>query len=316
VSRQYLCTKVTSYIILGLTQGAVPIVYFSDKNSMDFKDIRRIAITGLFSDEVLLEKLVLKGGNALDIVYQLGSRSSLDIDLSIDDDFPDLDDAKLRIFNSLRNAFESYGYVVFDLEFNKRPSFLRPGQPPDWGGYEVVFKLTSTELFENFQNDVERLRRTAQTVAPEQQRRFKIEISKFEFCGNKIPAELAERPIYVYSLPMIAIEKLRAICQQMGEYPNRAHPRPRARDFFDIHTVAISGLTRIATEENLELLHRIFATKDVSLSLLDRVADYREFHRPDWDAVIQATSEHLEAFDYYFDYVLGLIDNLKAVRIK
>ena len=36
---------------------------------MDFAEIRRVTITALFSDHVLYERLVLKGGNALSLVY-------------------------------------------------------------------------------------------------------------------------------------------------------------------------------------------------------------------------------------------------------
>ena len=36
------------------------------------------------SPDILMEKLVLKGGNALDLVHRIGGRASMDIDLSID----------------------------------------------------------------------------------------------------------------------------------------------------------------------------------------------------------------------------------------
>ncbi len=43
---------------------------------MDFDEIRRVTITALFSDEVLFDHLVLKGGNALSLVYGLTERTS------------------------------------------------------------------------------------------------------------------------------------------------------------------------------------------------------------------------------------------------
>jgi hypothetical protein len=42
---------------------------------MDIEQIRRMVIMALFSDDVLVEKLVLKGGNALRLVYGIGSFS-------------------------------------------------------------------------------------------------------------------------------------------------------------------------------------------------------------------------------------------------
>jgi hypothetical protein len=38
----------------------------------------------------------------------------VDIDLSIPDDFDDLEDVKRGIFKSLKDRFDSAGYVVFD----------------------------------------------------------------------------------------------------------------------------------------------------------------------------------------------------------
>ncbi len=51
------------------------------------KEIKRTAIIALFSDDDLMDSLVLKGGNALDIVYGIAQRASLDLDFSIDKEF-------------------------------------------------------------------------------------------------------------------------------------------------------------------------------------------------------------------------------------
>ena len=61
---------------------------------------------------------------------------------------------------------------------------------------------------------------------------------------------------------------------------------------------------------------RVFDAKEVPLDLLDRVDDYREYHRPDWEAVRQTTLDDLEEFDFYFDFVLKTIKELKALGIK
>ena len=114
----------------------------------------------------------------------------------------------------------------------------------------------------------------------------------------------------------MALEKLRAICQQMPEYEQRSYSTPRARDFLDIYTIVTAGQTRIVSIENAELLKNIFAAKDVPISLLNKVKDFREFHRPDWDAVRQTTSEDLDEFDFYFDFVLALSENLQSLGIE
>jgi predicted nucleotidyltransferase component of viral defense system len=74
---------------------------------MDFAQIRRVTITALFSDDMLLDQLVLKGGNALNLVYGLTHRTSLDLDFSMDSDFKNLDEARERLFRALRNRFDT-----------------------------------------------------------------------------------------------------------------------------------------------------------------------------------------------------------------
>lgn len=65
---------------------------------MDLASIRRLVIVAMFSDDVLFDKLVLKGGNAISLVYRYGARGSLDVDFSIDGDFDDAEDAGKRNF--------------------------------------------------------------------------------------------------------------------------------------------------------------------------------------------------------------------------
>jgi hypothetical protein len=112
---------------------------------------------------------------------------------------------------------------------------------------------------------------------------------------------------------MIAIEKLRAICQQMPEYPLNRTASPRARDFYDIHLVVRKTGVNLASPENLEIAREIFAAKDVPLSLLAKILAQREFHRADWDNVKASTKGYLEGFDYYFDFVVRLTESMKPL---
>ena len=282
---------------------------------MDLKDIRRLVIIALFSDDELMEKLVLKGGNALDIIYDIGSRSSLDIDLSIAQDFVDLKDTERRIFRSLKDRFDAAGYVIFDESFEHRPRQRKEGLSEVWGGYAIEFKLIGKENFERFKDDLSNLRRNATPVAPNHSPKFKIEISKFEFVETKEEVELDEYTIYVYSLPMIVIEKLRAICQQMPEYHLRGYSTPRARDFYDVHSIIAAEEVDITTAENIDLIKQIFAVKEVPLDFLRNIEQTREFHRENWQAVIESVSGDIKEFDYYFDFVIQITEKLKTLRV-
>ena len=280
----------------------------------DYREIRRIAITAIFSDDVLFECVVLKGGNALSLALGIGDRTSLDLDFSIENDFGDLDDIRNRIQRALENRFLAAGYVVFDFRFDPKPSVLREEQSPRWGGYMASFKVTEKSKHETLKGDLEALRRDSLVVGPGSQRVFTIDFSKYEYVDGKLNMELNEYQIYVYSPTMIAIEKLRAICQQMPEYTLQRSPSARARDFYDIHLIASLTSMKFNSQENLEVIKHIFAAKEVPLRLLGRIADQREFHRPDWDSVRNSSNNpNLAGFDGYFNFVVEQVNSMKTL---
>jgi hypothetical protein len=280
---------------------------------LEFQEVRRIAITALFSDDVLFDKIVLKGGNALTLVLGLSDRTSLDLDFSIENDFDDLEDVQRRVSRGLKGRFEAAGYVVFDLKIEPRPTVPREGQSPRWGGYVITFKLMDKLKYESLAGHIDRIRRDSLVVGPKQQRVFSIDLSKWEYVKGKRQIEMDDYMVYVYSPEMIAIEKLRAICQQMPEYPLNRTASPRARDFYDIHLVVRKTGVNLASPENLEIAREIFAAKDVPLSLLAKILAQREFHRADWDNVKASTKGYLEGFDYYFDFVVRLTESMKPL---
>jgi len=290
----------------------------SDKKIVDSQDffarIRRTAIIAMFSDDFLMNKLVLKGGNALRIVHGIGGRTSMDIDFSIDGgDFADTSDLKDRLFRALRSRFDSEGYVLFDEEFRQKPDILKPGQNPKWGGYEVQFKLISPVDFKKFGHDLASARRNASAVWTQHEKKFVIEISRNEYCAPKQLISLDEFEIYVYTLPMIAVEKLRAICQQLPEYTLRKHPARRARDFYDLYAIVAQSKLELVSKDTIDLLEHVFAAKDVPIPFLRNIKSAREFHRSDWPAVVSTTPNlNPPDFDFYFDFVVNLAESLHS----
>jgi hypothetical protein len=280
----------------------------------DYREIRKLAITAIFSDDVLFERVVLKGGNALSLALGLSSRTSLDLDFSIENDFEDLDDIRVRVRNALENRFLAAGFVVFDFRFDRKPSVLREWQSPRWGGYMASFKVIESEKYEGLKENPEARRRESFVIGPGSQRVFTIDLSKYEYVVGKLEMELDDYTIYVYSPTMIALEKLRAICQQMPEYIFQRHPSARARDFYDIHlVVSLTGMN-LGSAVNIELVRHIFAAKEVPLSLLGKIKDQREFHRPDWDGVkASSNNPKLAEFDDYFDFVVERVNSMKTL---
>jgi hypothetical protein len=284
---------------------------------MNLDDIRRIAIVALFSDDRLMEKLVLKGGNALSLVYGLSQRRSLDLDFSLENDFDDLQDARERLFRALRERFDSTGYVVFDEKLEPKPKIdAALDEKPWWGGYELKFKLIEKKKYGALKDRWQKMQRDALVVGPDQQRTFTVDLSKHEYTAGKVEREFDYYRIYVYSPEMIVLEKLRAICQQMPEYTHKGRGNARARDFYDIHRVITLCGIDIGSAECRSLLGHIFQAKEVPLQLLERIHHYREFHRLDWPNVQTSVSERLEEFDEYFDFVLGQVERLKSLWVE
>lgn len=281
--------------------------------------IKRLVIIALFSDDTLMEMLVLKGGNALDLVHKISPRGSLDFDFSIEEDIPDKDFEGIskKIQSKLIETFRADDLVAFDISIFKKPKMPTVNMPAFWGGYLVEFKVIGIDEFDNFHNNIDTLRRNAIEIGPRHERKIRIEISKYEYCKAKMESDFEGYTIYVYTPEMIAFEKLRAICQQMEEY-NRIIPNSsrsaRARDFFDIHAIFINFKINLEDENKFALLKYIFNAKKVPLTLIKQVANYREFHRHDFSAVRDTLKPgvQIESFDYYFDFVLKLCEKLQT----
>jgi hypothetical protein len=159
------------------------------------------------------------------------------------------------------------------------------------------------------------MRRQAQTVDPRHTRKFRVDISKHEYCEGKVPFNLDGHRIYVYSEEMCAIEKLRAICQQMPEYEQKTG-QARARDFYDIYAISTQRGIDLSLPENLELIANIFAAKRVPLDWLPRIAGTRDFHEPDWESVRATVQGEVFDFGIYFDFVVDLVSKLDALWNK
>ncbi|MGA2181481.1 MAG: nucleotidyl transferase AbiEii/AbiGii toxin family protein [Bryobacteraceae bacterium] len=284
---------------------------------MGFDDVRKLTITALFSDDLLYEQLVLKGGNGMSLVLGISPRASLDLDFSLEKDFENLPDIQDRMERALADRFASVGFVPLDVKLVPRPSNQSEESVSRWGGYRLEFKLIDEKGYRFVGPEKARLRREALVVGPKQMRVFTVDFSKWEYTAGKVRADLDDYAIYVYTPAMIALEKVRAICQQMEEYaPTGKTKCPRARDFFDIHTIVTKTGFRFDSAETPGLTKLIFAAKEVPLSLLGKIKDQREFHRVDWPSVRAAVVEPLEEFDFYFEFVLREMEPLHALWME
>jgi predicted nucleotidyltransferase component of viral defense system len=272
----------------------------------------------MFGDDFLMEKLVLKGASAMELVYGITKRSSIDVDFSIEECFlpQHLIDVSNRIKSALEKTFAREGFSVFDFNFDE---LKRKSAEQFWGGYTAEFKIIEKGKVKKLEANLDKMRVQAEPIGKSGSANYRVEISKFEFCGKKTMRKLDDYTIYLYTPEMIAFEKLRAICQQMPEYAHRSNrtKTARARDFYDIYHLCERFNIKVQTEEAAELVKNIFAAKDVPLKLLFLIETQREFHRQDF-ASVQATvdpGENLKEFDFYFEYVAERVKELKAFGI-
>ena len=278
--------------------------------------IRREIIAAIASDEALRGVLILKGGNALCIVHEIGMRASVDIDYSMQADADNWRAMGSRIFSALKSHFAGHDLVLFDEKFEPRP---RTSSGPDsrWGGYNAEFKLTAKSTFDEHGDDIGRLRRQAITTSEGMQsgRKFRIEISKYEFCTENEEKAVANGLVCrVYTPELIAAEKLRSLCQQMEDYKRRSHQTPRARDFYDIYALCTEGFVEFSDQGFQESLQGVFAAKEVPLGLLAQLKEYRDYHQPDWSEVLNAIpAGKPREYDFYFDFVLQEIRKLEPL---
>jgi len=288
----------------------------SNTTPPSFDEIKKAIVLGLFSIDELLDKFVLKGGNALSLVYEISTRASLDIDISIPDEFSNLDRVESLIQSGLQRSFDSLSLKLFDFSMQEAPRELTADLAGFWGGYKIVFKLIERSKFQEHGHDTDWLRRNSVSVGASDLRKFEIDISKYEYTEEKRDQLFHGYKIYVYSPAMILCEKLRAICQQIDSYREQVkkHKARRARDFLDIQQICETHQVNPRNEAFRSTLERVFAVKKVPLNLLARIVDERDFHEPDFVSVkaTVANSGNLKDFDFYFQCTLDFVSKLEA----
>ncbi len=277
---------------------------------MNHSKIRLRVIMALFSNPELCDRFVVKGGNALALVYKLIDRASFDVDVSLDGDFEDFDRARSQLNDALTMEFAADGLVVFDYSLEAVPPALSEDRKSWWGGYLLKFKVIDSEIFQEFRSDEAALRRRALTVDGVQGRTLRVEISRGEWCTGKVQHELEGRTIYVYSEEMCIVEKFRALCQKLPTHAAKmqSNPSPRARDLFDIYIVVTRRGLELTLPENIELFRLIFGAKQVPLELLRDLRASRAFQESDWPSVVTTVPARLEPFDRYFDFTVDLAE--------
>lgn len=147
------------------------------------KTVKHLAVIAIASDDDLMEMLVLKGGSAIEMIYKVNNRASLDLDFSMEDGLNEEQIAEIgdKLYSTFSSTFEEYGYEVFDSKFMKKPKQeLSEEHRKFWGGYKFEFKLADKEKYEGIvtktdkeaENLLNKKRREAYTLGKSNSTKF------------------------------------------------------------------------------------------------------------------------------------------------
>lgn len=295
------------------------------EESKTIEKVKRLAIKAIFSDDDLLEELVLKGGNAMAFIHHIDSRMSMDLDFSMQEDFPaGREDLYRRIQAALTRMFMEEGFSVFDLKMEEQPK-NKPSKGKDkldfWSGHKIEFKIATKAVHQEYGANMEQLRKHAIHIGNSP--KLQIDISCHEYTKDKEWIKIDGYVIYFYTPLMIVCEKLRAVCQQIPEYSNfimrSGRPgSPRSRDFYDIHRLVEKFNLDMFTGQALDMVRQMFDMKRVPIDFLDLIPEQFYFHENDFNSLKQtiAPGEKLEPFAFYFDHVVDLVQRIRKELLE
>ena len=187
-------------------------------NELVGNDYRLLAVQAIFSNDDLMEIVTLKGGNAMQLL-DLTSRASLDIDFSIKQGRRISEEVEGELFKkSLQKIFKEHQLTVIDFKFDSKHKKSKQVSPPYWGGYAIEFKVIQDEHYEKHKDNAQKLSTMAVSMEGNK-KKIEIDISLEEYTEPRIAMEIEEYTIYLYSPLMIVYEKIRALCQQLPDYP-------------------------------------------------------------------------------------------------
>lgn len=275
--------------------------------------IKRLTLRALVSDEKLMYGLVLKGGNALQLVYEMTDRASLDIDFSIAGDFTtdEFEFLKANFYSILNTEFEKEGLLVFDIEFIEKP---KQNAVEIWKGYQLLFKIIDADKFDP--KNMNETRKYAYKIYDNNSTKFIVEISSYEYTESKKRVDLDGAILYVYTPEMIVFEKIRALCQSIPEYQEvipTARVKGRARDFYDIWNICRKFDIDFQSDVNRKMLLNIFNAKRVPLEFLDLLESHKDLQLQNWESVAATIPvDHNKGFEFFFNFLMEKIKLFKT----
>ncbi len=278
-------------------------------------DVVLKVLVAIYSNEILSEKLYLKGGQALRLTQNLRNRLSKDSDFSISEKIEDEQTFFTLFKEAIVNEFHSDGLFVIDFKFTRKPKVKPEGTPDFWGGWAIEFKI-----IDKTQITLSKERQSATAITPEgsESNRISIDISEMEYCESFEKIKIKSVEVRVYSQVLLVLEKLRAICQSHPSYKYRSKKSNRARDFYDIEQiyskVLEKGKQEYFLDECQKHFKKVFDAKEVPLEILDKVlteSEFLEIQKIGWQEVRSTVRNLKQDFEYYLQTLKDIVKEIK-----
>ena len=278
-------------------------------------DIVRKVLVAIYKNEFLSKELYLKGGQALRVAQNLRERLSADSDFSVEGKIKEEDRFFGSLKESIKNELHSDGLYLIDFAFTRKPKIKSDGVPDFWQGWAVEFKM-----IERSGINLSPERQSASAIVPEgsPSSKITIDISEMEYCGGFEIIKVESVDVRVYSKPLLAMEKLRAICQSHPDYKLKSNNNSRARDFYDIEQIFSKVINEGSHEEFLEQckehLPKVFEAKQVPLYLIERILtddEFLEVQMKGWEEVRATVGNLDQDFSFYLQNLKSMMSRLK-----
>ena len=171
------------------------------------KTVKRLAITAMISDDILMETFIFKGGSAIDMIYGGNNRASLDLDFSMEKGLSEEEEKDIakKIEETLKDTFMEEGFVAHAIKFDRRPRNMADEVKDFWGGFQIKFKVIPLEKAKEVKFDPQRLAHYSLAVGKRNSTIFKIDISSYEYCAAKALEDFEDYTIQVYTPEMMGL---------------------------------------------------------------------------------------------------------------
>lgn len=272
-------------------------------------EIRNTVLKAIYSEESLIDILVLKGGNALRLLG-VTNRESQDLDFSIKEEIRFTQEKEGALLEkSITKAFDDKGYLVNKFTFKDKPKTRKDYLPPFWGGYSITFSIIDKNKYaDKINKNDTNLNRYAEELL-DGTKKIEIDLSFDEYTEHKVSVELEDIKIFLYSPLMIVYEKIRASCQQLDDY-HLTSSKVRARDLYDIYTTLTNSKyidlrEEVLNSDNFYILEKTFSLKEVPLNLLTKLNSKKEDLEYDYNTNVKPQipqNDDTVDFDFLFSY--------------